>query len=153
MPLFNAEDVIQFAIRIEENGEKYYQDAERAVTDENPKRLFRRLATEESEHKKFFQKLLLQTKFSSDIEDYQGQYLEELRAYIDGETALQPSPKDGNDVASILAAAARREAHSILYYEGLKKVVSEDDSKVLDKIIEEERRHFTEIRSLQHAKN
>jgi rubrerythrin len=148
MSIFNAEDVIQFAIRIEENGEKYYQDAERTATDENPKRLFRRLAAEESEHKEFFKKLLLKTNFPSNPEDYQGEYLEELRAYIDEEAALQPSPKDKNDIASILAAAARREAHSILYYEGLKKFVSEDDSKVLDKIKEEEQRHFTEIRSL-----
>lgn len=153
MSIFNAEDVIQFAIRIEENGEKYYQDAERAATDETTKRLFGRLAAEESEHKEFFQKLLLHTNFPDEVEDYQGEYMEELRAYIDGDTALQPSPKDRNDTASILDDAARRETHSILYYEGLKKFVSEDDSKVLDKIKEEEQRHFTEIRSLQHDKN
>ena len=47
---FNANEILQFAIRIEENGEKFYHHAARITKDEDTKKMFEYLADEENSH-------------------------------------------------------------------------------------------------------
>ncbi len=54
---FNAEEVFDMAIAIEENGKKFYEDAQKCVSDETVKKLFEELAAEEVKHKERFLEL------------------------------------------------------------------------------------------------
>jgi rubrerythrin len=153
MAIFKAADVIQFAIRIEENGEKFYRDAERTAKDEATKKLFRRLADEEVAHKTTFQKMFEKSDscLVDDIEDHEGEYLSYLRSYIDGRAVFEAGATAGGDTRSVLDAAIQRELNSVLYYEGLKEFVREENFEVLDFIIDEERRHFAELSEIKRA--
>ena len=57
MAIFKSDDVVEFAIRIEENGEKFYRNAEHATTNDAARALFKRLADEEVDHKETFRKM------------------------------------------------------------------------------------------------
>jgi len=148
MAIFNAGDVIQFAIRIEENGEKFYRDAERAAKDEAAKQLFKRLADEEIAHKAIFQKMFEQIDcLVSEGEDYDGEYLSYLCGYIDGRVVFEAGATAGGETLAVLDAAIQRELNSVLYYEGLKAFVP----VVLDDIIDEERRHFADLSDIKRT--
>ncbi|MEK7313793.1 MAG: ferritin family protein, partial [Deltaproteobacteria bacterium] len=54
---FSAEEVLDMAIRIEENGERFYSDAARMSKKDNVRELLNSLAQEEFKHKKYFMEL------------------------------------------------------------------------------------------------
>ena len=76
-------------------------------------------------------------------EDYPGEFMEYLRHYVDGKVIFTPgSGPAGGDTVAALDAAIRRELDAMLYYQELKNHVSDEDGKILDSIIDEERKHF-----------
>ena len=80
---FNASEIFQFAIRIEENGEKFYRQAVRIAEDDDAKEIFDYLADEEIKHKRIFEDLLSKMEKYKPFERYPGEYFEYLRAYVD----------------------------------------------------------------------
>jgi len=52
MRVFDAKEIFKFAIRIEENGTKFYRYAANLVDEEEMKNTFNFLAGEEVKHKK-----------------------------------------------------------------------------------------------------
>ena len=57
MSVFAASDIVEVAIRIEENGINFYKFAEQIAKQEEAKKLFAQLAQAEVAHKKTFEKL------------------------------------------------------------------------------------------------
>ncbi len=149
MHTFTAGDVIQFAVRLEENGELFYRKAAEAANDKTVADLFKRLADDETQHKKTFEGLLSRIKWIEPAESYPGEYFAYLKNYMDGRvvfsTDLKGELPDIQDMAGALGFAIQRELDSILYYQELKAFVPEKDFGTLDKIIAEERRHFAEL--------
>ena len=66
MKSFSGGDVVQFAIRMEENGELFYREAAGTADDPGVVDLFNRLADEEVKHKKIFQDLFSRAIFRLD---------------------------------------------------------------------------------------
>ena len=147
MSIFAASDVLQFALRMEENGGLFYQKASELSQNSEVKKLFGYLASEEAEHKKTFEKFLSQVTLYEPPEEYPGEYLSYLHNYIDGKIFFtnDDSMTKALDVASALEFAIQREMDAILYYSELKSFVNADDAKALDAIIEEERKHFAQL--------
>lgn len=146
MSLFNAADLVQFAIRMEENGEAFYRESERLATKADAKQLFKRLADEEVAHHKTFKKMLSQLGETPTGETHEGEYLNYLRSYIDSKPIFKGDPsKGGNEMRAALDAAIQRELDAVLYYQELREHVSDQDGKILDDIIDEERNHFAEL--------
>jgi rubrerythrin len=121
MSLFSASDVLQFAVRMEENGELFYRQA----ADR----------TEKLEVKKLF--------------NYPGEYLSYLHDYIDGKIFVAPADKsatsESSNVVKALDFAIQREMEAIHYYQEMKAFVPVENHETLDKIINEERKHFAQL--------
>jgi rubrerythrin len=155
MKVFNSHDVLQFAIRVEENGELFYREAARITGDHGAKAIFSRLAIEETGHKKIFEEMQGDLGDFRPAESYEGEYLAYLQGYIDGRVIfkgrLTGSGDDSKDLPiagvldtrSALDFAIQREVDSIVYYQEVKVFVPEKHHKVVDGIVNEERRHFT----------
>ena len=151
MSIFAASDVLQFAVRMEENGGLFYRKAAELSEKSEAKKLFQHLASEEAEHKKTFEKFLSQVTLYEPTEDYPGEYLAYLHNYIDGKVFFSDDTcaLKSFDVASALDFAIQREMDAILYYTELKAFVSADDQKSIDAIIEEERKHFAQLSEIR----
>ncbi|HEX2769585.1 MAG TPA: ferritin family protein [Geobacteraceae bacterium] len=147
--LFTASDVLQFAIRMEEDGGIFYREAADRSEKFEVKKLFNSLASEEAEHKKTFEKFLSKVTEIEPREEYPGEYLAYLHNYIDGKIFVPLDNKsamsESSNVATALEYAIQREMESIHYYQELKAFVPDDDCKTLDKIINEERKHFMQL--------
>jgi rubrerythrin len=151
MKVFDPADVAIFAIRIEENGERFYRYAATIAEDEDSRYLFNFLADEEIKHKNYFQSVLsrLEAVGGFNFETYRGEYMQYVQDYLDRKVIFNKKAEEEfsgiNDILSAVNFAMDRESDSILYYSEIKNLVPKDQHPKIDQIIEEERRHFLKL--------
>jgi len=153
MSLFEPSEVFQFAIRIEENGEKFYRKMADKFSDPRIKELFSYLADEETKHKRIYEGMVENIEKYEPFESFPGEYFEYLRAYADkiifDEKTLDEQQKKINDPIMAINVAMDNEVASILYYQEIKNIVPQDKRNSIDKIMEEERRHFVTLSGMR----
>ena len=81
--MFNASEVLQFAIKIEENGEAFYLRMAKKVGDEGIKNTFNTLAEEEIKHRKIFEGMTSKIENYEPAESFPGEYFQYLRSYAE----------------------------------------------------------------------
>jgi rubrerythrin len=150
MRVFEASDIVEIAIRIEENGANFYKFAEQIAKQEEAKQLFARLADEELNHKKTFEGIFAKLDNANPPESYPGEYSAYLRDYVDSniiftKEAMSKELANVKDTVGALDFAIKREMDSILYYHEIKRFVPAGQHATLDQIIEEERKHFAKL--------
>ncbi len=154
MSNFDAVDIFEIAIRIEENGSSFYRYAAHIAEDENTKKTFTYLADEEARHKALFKEMLSKMEKHKIPESYPGEYGAYLRDYVDSnivftEKAMDSELPDVKDTLSAINFAIRRELDSILYYQEIKRFLPEGQHDTIDKIINEERGHFEKLSEIK----
>lgn len=154
MEVFAASDIVEVAIRIEENGVNFYKYAEQIAKNEDEKKLFAHLAEAEAGHKRIFEKLFAGMEKNSPTESYEGEYGAYLRSYVDNNLIFTKEIMDQQlakvkDTSAALDFAIQRELDSILYYHEIKKLVPASQHDDLEKIIEEERKHFLSLTAMK----
>ncbi len=146
---FSASEVYQFGIRIEENGQTFYNELSEKLDNKKIEILFRELAKDEIEHKKIFQDLLDSFEDYNPTRSYPDNYFRYLKAYADNiifsDEKLKGEIAKINDVKSALSFAIGIEDDSISYYTQIKEIIPKDDHKKIDQIIKEERRHYLKL--------
>ncbi|MDD5044420.1 MAG: ferritin family protein [Candidatus Omnitrophica bacterium] len=150
MSVFDASEVFNFAIRIEENGEKFYRLMSEKFKGGNLRDTFNFLADEEVKHKEIFAGFLKNRELYEPAESFTGEYLEYLRSYADGhiftkENAAYLASGKIDSEKHALQFAQDREIDSILYYLEAKNLVRDSQKQAIDKIVEEERRHYLKL--------
>ena len=112
--------------------------------------MFTFLAGEEVRHKKTFETMLSKMDRREIEESYPGEYLAYLQDYLDNKIIFSKSAKDTEypevkDTLSAIEFAIQREMNSVLYYHEVKKFIALSQQDDIDKIIEEERKHFSQL--------
>jgi len=153
MVLFNASEIYQFAIKIEENGEKFYKDLARKIENEEIKNLFNYLASEEVKHKETFENMLSKIKDYDLSGEYPEEYFTYLRTYANNivfsEERLNEEIEKIKDIVSALDFGIQKEVETILYYQEIKNLIPKDQHSLIDAIIEEERGHFLKLSQIK----
>jgi rubrerythrin len=155
--VFNADEVFEMAIRIENNGAAFYRKAAGLQSDIDNKKFLEGLASMEDQHRKIFTEmrttLIEKDKGPKVFDPYDevSQYLAAMADTIGGEGS--PSVADaltGDDtLEEILQTAVGLEKDSILFYLGLKDLIPPQSGKDrIDEIIREERRHVVQLSSV-----
>jgi len=154
MSVFSASDIVEFAVRIEENGANFYRYAVQITKDEEAKGIFARLAEEEMKHKKTFEKIFAVIEKETLPETYAGEYAAYLHNYVDNNIIFNKEKIDKEvagvkDTIGALDFAIRRELDSIAYYNEIKVIVPTAQHGPVDLIIAEERKHFMILTALK----
>lgn len=155
--LFKPNEVFQIAVRIEQNGERFYREMARRLDDQEVKKLFSYLADEEIRHREFYEALLAEAGEIEPEESYPGEYYEYLLSYANSIIFSQENFE--NKMAEIRSEAAAIdfavgvEWDSINYYQELKGLVPESQRGRLNELIAEERRHFVKLTKIKKEKN
>ena len=154
--MFDPREVFQIAVRIEENGERFYREMTKKIDDEGVRELFSFLADEEVKHRQFYQSVLEQAEPFEPEEAYPGEYFDYLRSYASGvifsQGAFETKLGEIGDAAAALEFAIGVEWDSIHFYQELKGLVSESRREALDRIVAEERRHFVKLTKLKNER-
>jgi len=145
--MFTANDILEFAVTLERNGERFYRLAQERVDDDEVKRLFRRLAADEVVHERTFAKLLGSMEPFDPGDEGAEEYFAYLRAYVDqvvfSDAMLDEAIDQVKDALGAVRFAKQREQDAILFYTEMRNLVPEADRAPIDDLIAEERRHFT----------
>jgi len=148
---FNADEIFEMAEQIERNGYRFYRAAAEKAAEPKNKELLLKLAEMEVEHEKVFSTLRSELSLSDkaptafDPDDQIGLYLQSMAdgKVFDMRTDPTTFFTGQQSMADILNKAIGMEKNSIIFYLGMKEIVS--DSKGRDKIdslIKEELAHI-----------
>jgi rubrerythrin len=156
MQVFQASDIVEIAVRIEENGVNFYRFAEQLAKQEEAKKLFTSLAEAEVAHKRTFEGIFAKMDKLTPPESYDGEYAAYLRAYVDNNIIFTKEVMDKElaKVKDTLAAfdfAIKRELDSILYYHEIKRLVPAAQHGAIEQIIQEERKHFSALTEMKKS--
>lgn len=146
--MFTAEEIFDFAVRIEENGGRFYREAKRKVSDPGLRAFFDWLSQEEFKHREWF----LQCRDNLPSQKGDDPLQEESRAILRDIIGSQTFCLEEADLSQLhtpgdlLALAEEFEKDTVLFFELMKSLAHEHETlKHLDVIIEEERRHIEMI--------
>ena len=150
MSVFAASDIVEVAIRIEENGINFYKFAEQLAKQEEAKKLFAHLAQAEVTHKKTFEGIFAKMEKYNPPESYSGEFSAYIRSYVDNNLIFTKEIMDKQlanikDTVAAFDFAMQRELDSILYYHEIKNLVPAAQHEAIEKIIEEERKHYAAL--------
>ncbi|MBP1747509.1 MAG: Rubrerythrin [Deltaproteobacteria bacterium] len=154
MNIFNTGDILQFAIRIEEDGEMFYHKAALNAETKEIRDFFNTMADEEARHKTIFEDMFKGIDVNPPAESFRGEYAAYLRDYIDGKVIFTRKEKDqamsgSIDTIQAVRFSLGREIDSILYYHEAKQFIDKKHYPEIDRIIDEERKHFMKLADME----
>jgi len=142
---FNANDIFEMAVKIEQNGAIFYRNAAKQMEEEENKAFLLELASMEDGHVVTFSNMQKQLKgtevFSSNF-DPDDENILYLKALADTRVFFEKEQPD-NSFKSILSTAIQTEKDSIAFYLGMKGLVPANSGQSkIDDIIKEEMSHI-----------
>lgn len=147
--MFSSEDIIDLAVKIEQNGEVVFRRAIEMVENEALVSLLSWIADEEQRHIEWFEGL--RKGLSKKKSKWDDPALEEMGRELlldslgNKNFALKEADFSSvHTVKELLRIAIEFEKDTVLFYELMKEFVEEPDTlMILDQIISEENRHAT----------
>ena len=152
--LFNADEVFQIAVQMEDNAAAFYRRAAGNFADNAATALLERLARMEDDHKKTFEEMRKAMAGPGagaeqfDLYQEGGQYLAAVASgyRVEGSPAIAESLSGEETLKDIVKIGLNLEKESVLFYLGMKDVVPDELGKDrLDKIIAEEKSHIVTL--------
>jgi rubrerythrin len=148
---YSGQEIVEIAVRIEENGNEFYNAAAEMITDSKDiKGLFVDLAEKEILHISIFQKLA--EKFDTESFDFGAQDATDYINHL-AESHIFGKPDSGKILAKTLKTpregleiAYKFENDSVTFYTELLKYTRSDSKRLVQQIIEEEMEHAAEIK-------
>ncbi|NQT33110.1 MAG: ferritin family protein [Candidatus Omnitrophica bacterium] len=147
---FSGCEIVEIGIQIEKNGKDFYSALSASTGDKRVKELFEYLAGEEEKHIAVFKKILDSSCNYEPAAAYPGEYFAYMNAlasqyvFTRKGAGKEMAGKAGGYTEGI-DMGIQFEKESILYYEGMKRIVPPQDMDVVDKLISEEKEHLKRL--------
>ena len=138
-------NILEFAINMELDGEKYYNDQAEIINDKNLKNIFLILAKDESSHAKILQDK--SNNLSYDLKS--NETLSEAKNLFKGIKDFKNEIKLNPDQLDLYRVALEKEKESIDLYEKLLSQSEDNESKKLfEFLIDQEKDHYTTLEEI-----
>jgi len=156
MSFYEKNDIVEMAVRMEQNGYAFYDKAlQRSDLDNETRSILTTLLDDEKEHEKIFQAL---SDKIDQIDSEQNPNWEEAQFYMEAivkthvfhesDKAIQMAQKAENAI-DLIGYAIQFEKDTILFFFSLSKYVKgQKAEKILDAIINEEMEHIGKLQDL-----
>ncbi len=151
-------DIFDFAINAERQGIRFYNKVAEKFDNKDLKELFQKLAREEAEHVKTFQKIKEKAQKKgevapfvfedADVDEYVRSII--LEGLFPSEEEADKQIESVETPASACAMAMQAEKNAILLYSELARLAKDrEHKKVLEKLVREEKSHMVKLRHLR----
>ncbi|NQV01062.1 MAG: ferritin family protein [Bacteroidia bacterium] len=148
---YSGQEIIEIAVRIEENGNEFYTAAAKAIKNDNDiKGLLLDLAEKELMHIGIFQKLA--EKFEAEKFEFNADEASDYINYLADQHIFGKAgagvelAKTAHTPKEALEIAYKFENDSVTFYTELEKRTESDAKRLIRQIIEEEKEHAAEIK-------
>ena len=152
--IFSGSEIVELGIQIEKNGRDFYDTLVRQSRNKKAKEIFKYLAGEEEKHIATFRRILDKLEKYEPPESYPGEYFAYMNALASDYVFTQKNK--GEEIAKNITSDKEAvdsgigfEKDSILFYQGMRKVVPEYDHKVIDELIAQEQKHLRQLSNLK----
>jgi len=152
--ILSPQEILRIAVKVEERGENLYAALEAKSTDDKLKKIWKYLKEQEENHRQIFQNMLEKVGDYIVYEFSPGEYEAYLKAissqYIFTQELIDKKTKElftSDEEAIDFAIGVEKD--SILTYTTLRGYVLSEKQPVLDKVIDEEKRHFAQLVSFK----
>ncbi len=152
MSTVNIKDVFKVAVKIEENGRKFYNYAASMAENDEVSLVMKTLAKEEEVHAKKFRAMMEKLKGEMALSEFSKNYMKHLMQYIEEKIVFKKenfkkasAEKKMNTLLHAIEFAMDRERDSVALYTGIKDIVKSGQKDVVDEIIKEEEKHFLKL--------
>jgi rubrerythrin len=148
--IFAGSEIVELGIQIEKNGKDFYDTLAGQSKNTKAQEIFNFLRDEEARHIAVFQKILGSLDKYEPPEAYPGEYLAYMNAlasehiFTKKDKGRQIAENTKSDKEAIDLGIGF-EKDSIIFYEGIKKIVPEYDLKLVDQVIVQEQNHLTRL--------
>ncbi|MEA3489433.1 MAG: ferritin family protein, partial [Candidatus Omnitrophota bacterium] len=128
--MFAGSEIVEMGIQIEKNGRDFYNGLVSRSKDHKAKEIFKYLAGEEEKHIAVFQNILDSVHRYEPVEAYPGEYFAYMNAlaseyvFTQKDKGQEIARNTKNDMEAV-ELGIKSEKDSIIFYEGMKKVVPE----------------------------
>ena len=140
---FSTVETLKIARKLEKEGIRFYETLLETTQDPTAKEVFRYLLNEEKDHLRLFEKLL--EREDAEALDDDGEDM--LDSVEDGVFVFPQDEGWASDLDAALQLGITIEKRSLAFYlEVVKYTETEETKKILKKIIEEERKHWEELK-------
>jgi len=150
--LFSANEILDMAIKLEENGEAVYRDAINKVSNPELIKLLRWMMDEENKHANWFAEMKLKLDQKS-VDPFMEKMSRELFNDLLGDKNFSLKDVDFSSVSEIddlIAIFIEFEKDSVRFYEVLEPFIEDPVSlESLQKIIDEENHHINRLLELR----
>lgn len=143
-------DIARIAMIIEEKGSNFYTALAGKMQDERAKQIFRKLAEEEKEHRRVFEKIHSSYEGDEVLDPEATGYLDAVLkgSVFPGPSSLKKFVEEIRTVKDALSIGVQAEKDAILlYHELIVRTQSEKARKMLGDLLEEEKMHLVELRN------
>ena len=155
---WSGEEILEMAVQIERNGMAFYQGLAESAQDDKMKNLMEHLAEEEKKHMATFHKFSgvldkeqLKTLYELQYAEEGSLYLKALadtKIFADSNEAAQWAKEAQSPVEALLTAVTL-EKDSILFYQEMRNFVRKEDRALIDKIMNEEKKHIQTLAKMK----
>ncbi|WP_018247751.1 ferritin-like domain-containing protein [Orenia marismortui] len=147
---FDARELIDVAVKLEEEGYGFYKNLANLVSLKDVQKLFDFLASEEKVHKSKFKEMGKELATIDKHESYDGEYEDYIKSLINTHVINDLDPliekiKDNLQERKVIELAIRFEKDSIIAFNEFRKVMSDKHKKTIDQLIKEEKKHLVKL--------
>lgn len=154
--VFAGTEIVELGIQIEINGRDFYNVLVSKSKSPKAKEAFKYLAEAEEKHIAVFKDILDSVHKYEPKQAYPQEYFAYMNALAsehvftkkDKGKEIAKNVKDDNQAIGL---GIGFEKDSIIFYEGIKKIVSERDRNIIDKLIAEEQSHLRQLFDLKNS--
>jgi rubrerythrin len=152
--IFAASEIVELGIQVEKNGLDFYNTMAGQSKNQKAVGIYRYLAEQEAHHLEVFQKILDKTDKYEPAGLGADEYFDYMNALAsehvftrkDKGRELAKKAKSDKEAVDI---GIRAEEDSIIFYEGMKKVVPAYDQRIVDEVIAQEQGHLRQLVELK----
>jgi len=154
--IFAGSEIVEIGVQIEKNGYDFYTILTNQSKNAKAKDVFKFLAGEEEKHIVIFRGILDAVQKYEPPESYGGEYFAYMNAlaseyvFTQKDMGKEIAKKIANDKEAIDLGIGF-EKDSIVFYEGMKKVIPEYDLKLINQLIAQEQKHLQILTGLKHG--
>jgi len=154
--IFAGSEIVEIGIQIEKNGRDFYNTLVEQSKNQKAKDIFKYLADEEEKHITAFRKILDSVHKYEPAESYPEEYFAYMNALAREHVFTQKNK--GNEMAKniksdkeAIESGIEFEKNSIVFYEGMKKVVPKHDIKLIEELIAQEQDHLKKLSNFKNS--
>jgi rubrerythrin len=148
MPLLSIHKLLEYAVQLEDRGEKFFLEwAEKADSDAL-KKFFKLLAEEEGSHLKIFQELLERVGAREEESMLPVEFNDYFETFTELLSVNEEEMKKTHELQAAIELAKKMELDALLFFTEIKNFLHIKYEAIIQQIIAEERQHFTKLSEL-----